>query len=824
MVGVTEQSSAGRWEDSFLQILDGDVADPVQSSRSKMAPPGLRFSGFVVVAAGATSLQAVQELCTGQKERRCLTVRYSVGRAPLPGSLLAAFAADLATLGAGRTGVVGQFSPPPTPDSPWASMVDQQAALSFIRARDFATERTGTHLDGQWLDLFANFARQCLTTGDQLILLAEGQDAGWLLDDEIDNFRALAARLPAQCGLVLGGPDPGRLREPVDPSFAVLRLPGVEQPGRSSAVYKDVELTGDQVAKHDALDRLRYADSLATLCTLKETGPMTIGVHAPWGAGKSSFMRFVEWHLIQRAAVPTVYADLMKGGLSDPNPQLRMLTWPTLTRAAAKQDMSTKVERLVGYFTSQQVLDLVDPSPATDVRASVKAAGLTRMAAWVLRRHVTRSMIPIWFNAWQYEGANQIWAGLTHQITQGMERSMTWWGRLRARVGYAVKRRGAQFWLGVFTPLVVALVMATVWLAVGGEVTKELSKEAQSLATGLPAAVVTVFGFLFVLTRFFKRTKPVSEGLLDYVRQPNYRDHMGYQHQVLEDIRYLAGRLRRRDKAPRVFVFIDDLDRCSDEKVLETLQAINLLLTASDCYVFLGIDTDMIIRAIQRHFDFEGDSQEKARSYLRKILQINVRLHAPDGRRTLDFLDGFFTKESRAGLAEALTPSGSAPEPGEPPLPWNLADVTAPAQFAVQLDEVTDTVHELWAFHQLADLVPTNPREMKRLVNVHRLVRIIVKSAGVHPSAAEQRMLVGWLLFCFEAPRWAAKLVEQARAEETDQPIKDQRLESILARLDNDPTDKDGESMPARLTVAQLRPGTAYSEAWEISSLFRMSD
>jgi hypothetical protein len=157
---------------------------------------------------------------------------------------------------------------------------------------------------------------------------------------------------------------------------------------------------------------------------------------------------------------------------------------------------------------------------------------------------------------------------------------------------------------------------------------------------------------------------------------------------------------------------------------------------------------------------------------------------------------------------------------------WNLTEVSPPSQYAVRLDEVTDTVHELWAFHQLADLVPTNPRELKRLVNVHRLVRIITKSAGVHPSAAEQRLLVGWLLFCFEAPHWAARLVAQARAENAalrDEPIKDVRLEAILARLDDDPTQPGGVPIPMRLTTSQLQPGTAYSEAWEISSLFRMS-
>jgi hypothetical protein len=59
---------------------------------------------------------------------------------------------------------------------------------------------------------------------------------------------------------------------------------------------------------------------------------------------------------------------------------------------------------------------------------------------------------------------------------------------------------------------------------------------------------------------------------------------------VLDDIRYLAARPRRKDRAPCVVVFIDDLDRCSDEKVLETLQAINLLLTASSCYALLDGD------------------------------------------------------------------------------------------------------------------------------------------------------------------------------------------------------------------------------------------
>jgi hypothetical protein len=238
----------------------------------------------------------------------------------------------------------------------------------------------------------------------------------------------------------------------------------------------------------------------------------------------------------------------------------------------------------------------------------------------------------------------------------------------------------------------------------------------------------------------------------------------------------------------------------------------------------------MIIRAIQRHFDFETDPQDKARGYLRKILQMNLRLHPPAGGGKLDFLDDFFTPATRdelAGLGDRSP--DAAPALGRPRLDWDLARVRPPARYAVQLNVVADTVHELWAFHQLADLVPENPRELKRLVNVHRLVKIVLTGASVYPSAADQRLLVGWLLFCFDAPVNAAVTVARARRHLGDDPsargqaVDDARLLGILDRISKEPPPSEDSDEPLRLTLGQLLPGTQYSEAWEISSLFRMS-
>ncbi len=78
--------------------------------------------------------------------------------------------------------------------------------------------------------------------------------------------------------------------------------------------------------------------------------------------------------------------------------------------------------------------------------------------------------------------------------------------------------------------------------------------------------------------------------------------HMGYQHKVYEDIHFVQARLLRRRPGLRVVVFIDDLDRCAEDKVMDVLQAIHLLLRERGFYVLLGIDTVMIHRAIARRY------------------------------------------------------------------------------------------------------------------------------------------------------------------------------------------------------------------------------
>ena len=66
----------------------------------------------------------------------------------------------------------------------------------------------------------------------------------------------------------------------------------------------------------------------------------------------------------------------------------------------------------------------------------------------------------------------------------------------------------------------------------------------------------------------------------------------------------------------------------------------------------------------------------------------------------------------------------------------------------VQLKEAEDTVDELQTFVDYSDFLDDNPREIKRLINIHRLIKILLQKRDTSWPGERQRKLVKWLIFC----------------------------------------------------------------------------
>ncbi len=163
----------------------------------------------------------------------------------------------------------------------------------------------------------------------------------------------------------------------------------------------------------------------------------------------------------------------------------------------------------------------------------------------------------------------------------------------------------------------------------------------------------------------------------------------------------------------RLIVFVDDLDRCLPEQAVEVLEAIKLFLEVAGTVFVLGMDQSVVERGVEAHY---GNLFKKAGltrselpirgdSYLQKIVQI----------------------------------------------PFHLPSLAADdlAKFIRKLDEGSD---EVAAYERLSQVTREvfarglypNPRQVKRAINIFRLLKTIAETRQANGSLPEKS--VAWPL------------------------------------------------------------------------------
>jgi formylglycine-generating enzyme required for sulfatase activity len=73
-------------------------------------------------------------------------------------------------------------------------------------------------------------------------------------------------------------------------------------------------------------------------------------------------------------------------------------------------------------------------------------------------------------------------------------------------------------------------------------------------------------------------------------------------------------------------IFIDDLDRCLPDKIVQALEALKLFLDKQGCVFVIGADISIIQRAVAKYYADAGITGESARDYLEKVIQLRFDL------------------------------------------------------------------------------------------------------------------------------------------------------------------------------------------------------
>jgi len=269
--------------------------------------------------------------------------------------------------------------------------------------------------------------------------------------------------------------------------------------------------------------------------------------------------------------------------------------------------------------------------------------------------------------------------------------------------------------------------------------------------------------------------------------------------------------LLKQTKIGRLVVFIDELDRCSPETILETLEAIRLFLYVGRTVFIIGADERHILYAVQTKFkEIKGLGIDIGKEYLDKIIQYPARIPRLSTREvelyiSLLYMEKELTKEEFEKTIEFINEQKSK-NFFDFQLDYNLLksfdeDVANKVKLSLEISKQISSV--------LAKGLNGNPRHCKRFLNSMEMRLNMARYKGIE---LDRKILAKIMLLEYFKPRMFAELVS-APVDLTGKIVELSALENneaesleVLASWKDDDWIKSWLNMEPYIGNEDLRP------------------
>lgn len=277
--------------------------------------------------------------------------------------------------------------------------------------------------------------------------------------------------------------------------------------------------------------------------------------------------------------------------------------------------------------------------------------------------------INVTFNAWKYQETETIWAYLYEIIldtyhADGVKQNASGFKRkfiARKRTFFLnFKRKGYSRFFGIFLGFIASLVIAYV-------VSSSLKQE---VANYLISAV-GVIGLIQAFFLYRKYYQGIKEVLNDYSSRNSYRSILGLQAEIQEELILLIKHWLKEKDDRRILLFVDDLDRCNEEKIIQIIDALRVMLDdeylVKKLIIIVAVDELLLERAIQlKYQDFKVEKEKKnlVQEYMDKLFIAGIKFPS-------------LNKEEQAIILENYARKGGILEQGVTPDTESLESIAA---------------------------------------------------------------------------------------------------------------------------------------------------
>jgi hypothetical protein len=306
---------------------------------------------------------------------------------------------------------------------------------------------------------------------------------------------------------------------------------------------------------------------------------------------------------------------------------------------------------------------------------------------------------------------------------------------------------------------------------------QEVKKEINTLTFKIKNTLSTEALYSFIERRSLSEDYTKHLGIVSYIR----KDFEILSDLLIEHRKESAlGKLKK--PIERIILYIDDLDRCSEERVIEVLEAVNLLMTFPLFIVVVGVDSRWVKNALIKKYQLQFTGQLnnidlrhkveliEAANYLEKIFQVPFHLRQANDQNIKDML-----KELAKNKTDSLSPGEEKSEVVYEGPVTDLNDILDKTQIkelkdllsgttgkfegqkAVESEsagqkEIEDSEYgilserEIELIQEFSGIIGKNPRAVKRFINVYKIAKAHEELPGSRGNEDKRHLLLMLLL------------------------------------------------------------------------------
>jgi KAP family P-loop domain len=245
--------------------------------------------------------------------------------------------------------------------------------------------------------------------------------------------------------------------------------------------------------------------------------------------------------------------------------------------------------------------------------------------------------ILIKFHAWKYQKTPAVWAHLYDVILKEYL-DVDFIEKIRRIFLFNINSKGHwKSWGKSVTLISLGTIIVQIALVLKISVQQPsplLDEFLMYLGSGI--ITISVFGFVINTNKLIRAmSSPINSLIFNFKSHPKFTEHLGLQAKIQCELKNLLCAWLKRDTKKRILLFVDDIDRCSYENMIDLVDSIRVMLDEpeiiSRMVVVVAADEEKLKLAIRKKYTMTSNSdlldlKKLDSEYLDKLFILSIKL------------------------------------------------------------------------------------------------------------------------------------------------------------------------------------------------------